>query len=481
MSATSLGARSFHGGSCTPRRARSSAGAVLIALMALVVLGAAPAVAQDIGAFGAAFDAALANDAEYRASRFELEAREQAAPIARAGLLPNVSASYANSQVRGERESLNTLGQDFNQRLDYRTPMWALQLRTPLLDMQAFKRYESARSQVDGARFVFVARGYELLDRFAGAYVQRLLAEEVLSLAQAQVEALELQRDFAERRFRGGEATRTDIAEAAAGLAISRAQRIEALDQRDVAQRTLARITGVAAPPLRGLPPAPTSVTLPAIEVVEWITLAGVQNPGLQARRYLLESARYEAERNRAGHLPRVDLVASAMDSQNESISTLNQRVRQYNVGVQVNLPLFAGGAVDAGVTQAQAEVSRLQAQVDGDLETLDVDIRRQHQLMTTGQTKAEALQQAVVAGAVALEGNQRGLSSGVKTTMDVVEATRRLFVTRRDLAQARYEALLARLRLQSLAGLPLAQVVLDIDKLMTAQLQSRPAMTVLR
>jgi protease secretion system outer membrane protein len=438
---------------------------------AALLLQMLPAAAQGPRAFGTAFDAALANDAEYRASRFELQAREQAAPIARASLLPNLWATYADSQVRGERESLNSLGQDFSQRLDYRSPVGAVQLRQPLLNLEAYNRYASARAQVDGARSVFVGRGQELLDRVGTAYVQRLLAEEVLVLSQAQVEAFKLQSDAAERRYAGGEGTRTDVAETAASLAFARAQQVEALDQRDVAQRTLERITGLSSPPLRGMPEDTRALSLPYAAAEQWIDLALAQNPYLQARRHLLESARYEVERNRSGHLPRIDFVASALNAQNETISTLNQQVRQYSVGVQVNLPIFAGGGVDASVTQAQAELARVQAQVDGDQQVLAVDIRRQHQATLTGQAKIDALQQAVVASSVALEGNQRGLAAGVRTTVDVIDATRRLFVARRDLAQARYETLLARLKLQTLAGLPLADVVQDIDRHLIAPL----------
>ena len=69
----------------------------------------------------------------------------------------------------------------------------------------------------------------------------------------------------------------------------------------------------------------------------------------------------------------------------------------------------------------------------------------------------------------MALEGAERGLSAGVRTTVDVLDATRRLFLARRDFVQARYEVLLARLRLQTLAGLPLSDVVQDIDRHLTA------------
>ena len=81
-------------------------------LLVVISLAAAPAArGQPAGAFSTTCDAALANDAEYRASRFELQGREQAVPIARAGLLPTVTATYSESRVRGEREQLTALGQ----------------------------------------------------------------------------------------------------------------------------------------------------------------------------------------------------------------------------------------------------------------------------------------------------------------------------------------------------------------------------------
>lgn len=436
---------------------------------AVLVLAGPPALAQAGGAFSAAFDAALANDAEYRASRYELESREQALPIARASLLPTLGATYSESRVRGERESLNALGQEFNQNLDYRNPVGALQFRAPLLNLEGMNRYYSARSQVDGARSTFVARGQELIDRLGTAYVQRLFAEEALTLAQAQVDALKGQSDAAERRFAGGEGTRTEIAEAAASLAFARAQLVEAQDQRDVAQRTLARITGLPSALLRGLSEETRALPLPHTSAAEWIEVGYAQNPNIQAGRHLLEAARYEVERSRAGHMPRVDLVANAVSAQNESISTLNQQVRQYSAGIQVSIPIYSGGGVNASVSQAVAELGRAEAQLDGEQRTLAVEIRRQYQATQTGQAKIEALKEAVTASAIALEGAQRGLVAGIRTTVDVLEATRRLFFARRDFLQARYEVLLARLKLQVLAGLPLTDIVRDIDRHLTA------------
>ncbi len=449
------------------RRGCAAAFAVAAALLA----GSSAAAAQGGKAFAAGFDAAQAHDADYRASRFELRAREQAVPIARAGLLPGVVGRYSESRVRGERDQLNALGQDFSQRIDYRNPVWALQLRAPLINFDAYRRLQSARYQADSARAVFDARGQELLDRFGSAYMQRLFAEEVLALARAQVDAFQGQSEAAARRFAAGEGTRAEVAEAAASLAVARAQLIEAADQREVADRTLARITGLAAVPLRGFGEDTRMLPLPYADAEAWIDAGLARNPGLQARRHALDAARTEVERARAGHYPRVDFVAAAVDSRNESISTLNQQVRQASAGIEVSIPLYAGGGVEAAVVQAQAEASRVEAQLDGEASLLAVDVRRQFQAEQTGRAKVEALGDAVAASAVALEGAQRGLAAGVRTTVDVLEATRRLFLTRRDFVQARYEVLLARLRLQVLAGQPLAQIVDDIDRHLTAPL----------
>jgi protease secretion system outer membrane protein len=451
-----------------PDRAPGRAAAALL-LVLLSLAGVPAARGQPPGAFSAAFDAALANDAEYRASRFELQGREQAVPIARAGLLPSLTATYSESRVRGEREQLNALGQEFTQRLDYRNPYGALQFRTPLVNFDALRRYEASQAQVDGARAQFAASGQELLDRLGTAYVQRLFGEELVALAQAQVEAFRVQSDAAARRFGGGEGTRTDVAEAAAALALARAQLVEAMDRREVSQRTLARITGLPSPPLRGLADDTRPLPMPYDDVDDWVQAGYARNPNVQARGHLLEAARIEVKRNQAGHLPRLDLVANAVNSQNESISTLNQQVRQYGAGIQLSIPIFAGGSVEASVARAEAEALRVESQLEADRLALAVDIRRQFQFTQTGLAKIEAYKDAIAASVVALEGNQRGLAAGVRTTVDVNEATRRLFVSRRDFAQARYEVLLARLRLQTLAGLPLADIVQDIDRHLTA------------
>ena len=416
-------------------------------------------------AFAAAFNAALSNDAEYRAARYELASREQALPQARAGLLPSVGATVADARVTGERESPNNLGQEFTQALNYRTPSTQLQLRTPLFNLEAWQRYKSAGTQVEAARLLFVSRGQELLDRLGTAWLQALLAEDQLGLQRAQVDALQAQAESAGRRFKSGEGTRTDVASTSASLALARVQVIEALDQREQARRSVLRITGEAALPLRALPAEPEDQTLQPAHVQAWLDLAYASNTNLAARQAQIDGGRQEVLRARAAHLPRLDFVASASDSRNESISTLNQKSRLYTAGVQLTVPIFSGGGVQAGVEQAIADKLRLEALLDGERRQLELDVRRYFQAVQTGRSKVQALRESLLAAGVVLEDAQRNVTAGYKTTADVLDAVRRLFQTRRDLMQARYDALAARLRLQALAGTPVGDIVADLDR----------------
>lgn len=437
-----------------------------LALALVLPFAALPAPAIAAGAFAAAVEAARSHDAAYRAARRELEAGEELVPIARAGLLPTVTASYSESRVRGERDYA---APRTRQDLDYRNPVAALQLRAPLFNLEAHSRHAAAQAQAEGARARFAAGGRELLDRLGLAYVQRLFAEETLALARVQVDALGTQTEIARRRLAAGEGTRTELADAAASLASAQAELIAAEDQRALAQRALARITGSETPTLDALP-ADAAPLLPGTRALpDWVALGHANNPTIATRQREIDALQHEIRRARAGHFPRVDLVASAIKAENESISTLDQETSQYSVGVQVNIPIYAGGGVDASVRRAAAELARAQARLEDDLQTLQLDIERQFRTLESGRARLSALDDAVASSALALEGARRGQAAGVFSTADVLDALRRHHAARRDAARARHELLVARIRLQALAGIQEEEIVADVDHLLAA------------
>lgn len=432
------------------------------------LLWACAAAAQAMS-FGEAVDAARRFDAQYRAAAFELQSARQSLPIAKASLMPNVTLTASGTNASGSREFPNSLDQQVRVPLDYNAPQANLQLRTPIFNYEALTRYRQAGAQVDSAESVYEARGLDLVERTAAAYLQAVLANETVDLAEAERRSLGAQGERAQQRQLHGEGTRTEVAQTQAAVDVAEVRLIEAQDQLDIALRALRRITGVQTARLKGLGAEAEPVPLEPRLLSDWLELAERQNPSLRARRQDIQVASLNIDRNRAAHLPRLDLVAGVSRSRNESISSLEQVSTLKSVGVQLSVPLYSGGGIEASVAQALAERARTEEALRVEREGLQIEIQRQHAIVTNARTKIDAYRRALASSDVALEGVTKALAAGLSTTADVLDAQTRRHAARRDLAQARIDVLGARMRLLMLAGTPLAQVVSDLDASLVA------------
>jgi outer membrane protein len=169
--------------------------------------------------------------------------------------------------------------------------------------------------------------------------------------------------------------------------------------------------------------------------------------------------ASLEVDRQRAAHYPTVDLVASfnqsyaggSASTQLSSSAAFDSRLAQ--IGVQLNVPLYQGGAIDSRVRQAIANQDRGRQ----DLETA----RRGAQLLaqtsfsgvTSGVAQIKAFEQALASAQVSYDSNKLGLEVGVRTNLDVLNQQQQVFQTRFNLAQAYYNFLISELKLKQAVG----------------------------
>lgn len=415
-----------------------------------------------------AYDAARVFDAQYRSAAFELESARHAVPIARAALRPSVALSASNTEVEGNREFTNGLNQTVRVPLEYSSPQASLQMRLPVLHVEANTRLEQVAAQVLGAEALFELRGLELADRVGTAYVQLLLAVAGVDLAQAELTAYRGQRDRAVQRQSRGEGTRIEVAQTQAGVDLAQVRLIEGRNQVDLASRTLRRLTGKVPAYIRDLPKDFRPGPLVPSRLQDWIDLAERQSLTLQVRRQGVNAAKANVARSRAGHLPRVDLVASLVRSRNESLSNLNQTSTQRSIGLQLNVPLYSGGGVEAGVGQALADLQRAEEDLRSERESTQVEVQRHFAAAATGAEKVEAYLRVLASSETALEGASKALAGGLGTQVDVLDAQARRFTVLRDLAQARYEFLLARLRLLLQAGSSIMELIASLDSVLT-------------
>jgi protease secretion system outer membrane protein len=420
------------------------------------------------GEFEKAYRAALENDARFQSAKATLASGQQALPLARSGVLPTVNASITDTVVQGTQQYDVAGSSAKTNNLDYRAPVQSINLRAPLLNLEGTARVRQANAQVGNAEATFVARKAELVDRLAVAYLQRMLAEDAFLSLHAQVHATVAQRNLMRRRFEQGEGTRTEVAEARANLSLTLVQWADSKNQMMSARDTLEAMTGVPQPLVVRLEDEFSPPPLVPAGLQEWQDKAVSANPDVQAKRYLVETADALVARSNAGHMPRLDLVASVSNSRNESISSLNQSVNQSAIGLQLNIPIYSGGAVKAAVTQALAEKTKAEAEWLNEKRNLEVEVSRLYQIIQTGSSKLLAYEDVLDASRVALEGTLKGQASGLRTNADVLEAVRKVFQAQRDLAQARYDHIFQRLRLFNKAGVPADSVVSYIDELLS-------------
>ncbi|NWB11983.1 TolC family outer membrane protein [Pseudomonas sp. D5002] len=402
-----------------------------------------------------AYDLALRNDPTFQAAIQEREAGEENRIIGRAGLLPNLSWSYNNSRNESEVTQSTAVGNVTSDR-DYRSYASTLTLQQPLLDYEAYARYRQGAAQALFADERFRSKSQELAVRVLSAYSQALLAQERIELSRAQKRAYAERLQLNERLLKGGEGTRTDVLETQARLSLAQAEEIESLDTQDAALRELEAIVGQ---PLQidELAPLTRQFEIPPLapnRFETWREMAMANNPELKSQHHALDVAEYEVERKRAGHMPKVSLYASSRQTSSDSESSYNQKYDTNSVGIQVSLPLFAGGSVSASTRQAANQLSQAQYELDAQTARTLIELRKQFNLNTSGAAKVRAYEMAVSSATALVKATKKSVTGGERVNLDVLDAEQQLFTARRDLADARHAYLLARIQLKYFAGL---------------------------
>ncbi|WP_347505437.1 TolC family outer membrane protein [Pseudomonas anguilliseptica] len=401
-----------------------------------------------------AYALALRNDPLFQAAIKEHQADQEHRNLGRAALLPKLNYSYSNSRNESQVTQQSQFG-DISSQRDYRGYASVLSLQQPLFDYAAWAEYRQGEARALLADQRFRTRSQALLVRLFLAYSEALLAGERIALARAQRSAFAERLQLNRRLFEGGEGTRTDLLETQARHDLALAQEIEVSDALDAALRELQAIVGEPLL-LADLQPLAEHVQIEPLQprsFEAWRDLALAGNAELAAQRHAMTVAEQQVERARAGHLPTLSLVASSRLTRSDSESAYNQRYDTDSIGIQLNLPLFTGGATSAGRRQASYQLEQASHELDAQSATTLNELRRQYNLCASSQAKIRAYQLAVTSSRSLIEATRRSVSGGERVNLDVLDAEQGFYTARRDLAEARHAYLRSWLQLRQLAG----------------------------
>jgi outer membrane protein len=393
--------------------------------------------------------AARGYDAAYQAAKAQYDATLAKADQSVAAILPTaglgVSASRTSQEVLPGPERY------------YNAQSATLSASQPLYRPANWVGYEQGMKQITLAQAQLRAADQDLIVRISQAYFDVLASQDSLEFVKSQKKAVSEQLAQAKRNFEVGTSTITDSREAQARYDLVVAQELAAendLRVKSLALDLLVGQTKVAPKPLKA--PVELSLLVDPSDVEHWVALAREKNPLVQQADVALEVARLESRKAKAGHLPTLDLTGSysAVNNSGGSSTTLaDNRINVASIGLNLNIPLFAGYSIQNRVKETLALEEKARADLDAAQRGVVQGVRTAFLGVQSGLAQVKALEAAAISSQSALDANKLGYQVGVRINIDVLNAQSQVFDTRAKLSKARYDVLVGGLKLRQASG----------------------------
>lgn len=422
-------------------------------LLTLMLVALSPAT-RAVGPYDL-YQQALAFDPTYLAAVAAHNAGREDARIGKAELLPTLSYQYQIGKNESEVTQPGFLGGKTTTERSYSSYSSSFTLQQPIWDLAAWNRYRHGVAQANYADEQFRSERSDLALRLVEAYTEALYAQDQIRLSASEKRTYTDLLAMNRRMLELGEGTRTDVLETQARYDLAVAQEIEFQDALDAALRRLSSMVGqtITGSDLSVLAATFQVLPMESDDYDVWRDRALRHNPQIIAHRHALDAAQREVKEARAGHLPTVNLYASSGHQESSSEATYDQRYSTDSYGVQVSVPLYAGGGVAARARKAADNLEK--QRFDGEAMKAEIlnELRRQLNLFHSSRAKVKAYQFAVDSAQEAVSAMRKSVLGGERVNTDVLQAEQQLYDALRNRAEARYAYLLSWLAVREQAG----------------------------
>ncbi|MEX2466852.1 MAG: TolC family protein [Gemmatimonadota bacterium] len=305
-------------------------------------------------------------------------------------------------------------------------------------------RLQGARSGVVAAEASVEARRMDVLQQVTAAYLDVLAARAQQDAARRREEALQAESERARRTVASGSAAELEALRASAALEEARADAATSGARRELAERSLARLIGRPADAVVGRP-------LTDVRLAESVgdPVRSGSHPELARALEAVRAAEARVGEQRAARLPRLDVTAGLLDYG----TATGGHTTEWQAGVAVTWPLFTGGARTAAVRRAEADAVAARAEREAAARSLEAATDEARAAVTEADARAQALTASVAQWEEVTRIEALALEAGAGVQSDLLMAEASLFRSRAGLARARYDRLLARVRLARALG----------------------------
>ncbi len=423
------------------------------------------------------YQQALQSDPQIHEAEARRLAALEAKPQARGVLLPQISvgADWTRSEFDGTSVEIDSDGSigSLSSASESEVRRWQFTLRQTLFRWDQIVGLRRADKLVARAEAVREAAQQDLIVRVAQRYFDVLAAEDRLTSIHADRTAIARQLEQAKQRFEVGLIAITAVQESQAAYDNSVANEISAKRSLATAREFLREITGEYVPALSAPADDFPLITPTPNDEASWVDLSMDQNLNLVASRIDEQLARDEISFRRNGHYPTIELVASSGESDSEADRSFNNSPfipadsdgSSDSIGVQFNLPLFAGGSTSSRVREAVYLHRAAREQLQRVTRETERQARDAYLGVISERSRVKALEQAVASSRTALEATEAGFEVGTRTIVDVLNSQFSLYLAITNYYQSRYDYVLNALRLKQAAGTLEVQDLERVDR----------------
>jgi outer membrane protein len=399
-----------------------------------------------------------------------LSANQAAQEIIEQGKALYRPAVNFNASVFASQTDIQYTGAGFNAfrnegKQNFEGYSYGVEARQPIYRKQNLVQIDQSKTQVSIADKQYHLAQQSLILRTTQAYFDVLLAQDKLDLIGAQKAAILSQLEQAKANFDVGTATITDVNEAQARFDLMTAQEVAAMNEIQIAQRAIQALTNTIPEKLATVKPD-IQVQALAKPMQDWQQVALDNNLTIQIQQDTAKLAEQEVERANAGHLPTLDAVASyGSNYANGGTSGVGNDLQNATIGLQLQIPLYQGGAISSKARQAVLNKQKAINDVEIARRQTDLETQRAFFNLSTSIAQVKAFEQALISSQSQLDSTKLGYEVGVRTSVDVLNAQQQLYSAKRDLLQARYAYLVNIIRLKTASGLVSEPDLQDINQ----------------
>lgn len=377
---------------------------------------------------------------------------------ARASLLPQLNAAGTADYSRS----------DFGSVTEKNSTGAKLSLTQSLYDRANWVRLTQAEKKASQAEVNYSAAQQNLILRVANAYFGVLRAQDNLTVILAEKKAVFRQLEQTKQRFDVGLVAITDVQDAQAQYDQVRASQITAQNDLDNSLENLREITGNLPSQINILDTKQFSTDMP-LKIDQLMKEADAKNLSLMSARLGQELSREGVRLASSGHLPTLGLQGSVgvSDTNVTSGPTPSTNGDSTSVGVVLSIPIYSGGRTSSEVRQAEYGFISSSEALEQAYREIQKNVRAAHNNIVASISSIKANEQAVVSAKSALDATEAGYEVGTRTIVDVLNSTRSLYNTNRQLANARYDYLINTLNLQGAVGVLNENNILVLNKVL--------------